>query len=328
MDGDRIEEATLAISPSSKEKLFLYDVVANGGNDLITLFVTLELAVLAATFNSKAISLLVGNDHDSKGVQGIGIETALSFVKSFNEDEVLERLCGLRTGNMPSMAYEGNSVQNLDENTTKIKLSHCSLCGHPESKRSHFKDSYEICNSNKNEDVGEIRWTINMSPDDVSRLQLELFPLIQEIITEWHIMHLFTTTPSESPAMEDFSSQLSLLQIDNSIDRRSWNEKLGKSDFTLAFIMLLDHQSSFKDQNRVDSKHLPNPTSFIAPSETNHERIDALRTAHMRQKRSDSKPVTENQLRGPNEGHKKKNGRFEAKLQVFGLIRNMQLEGD
>ncbi|KAI3787812.1 hypothetical protein L2E82_00257 [Cichorium intybus] len=36
-----------------------------------------------------AIVVLVGNDHDSKGVQGIGIETALSFVKSFNEDEVL-----------------------------------------------------------------------------------------------------------------------------------------------------------------------------------------------------------------------------------------------
>ncbi|KAI3766634.1 hypothetical protein L2E82_16702 [Cichorium intybus] len=172
-----------------------------------------------------------------------------------------------------------------------------------------------------------LTYMINMSPDDVSRLQHELFPLIQEIITEWHIIHLFTTTPSESPAMEDFSSQLSLLQTDNNIDRRSWNEKLGKSDFTLAFIMLLDHQSSFKDQNRVDSKHLPNPTSFIAPSETNHERIDALRTVQMRQKRSDSKPLTENELRGPNEGRKKKNGRFEAKLQVFGLIRNMQLEG-
>ena len=38
-----------------------------------------------------AIGLLVGNDHDLKGVQGIGIETALSFVKSFNEDEVLDR---------------------------------------------------------------------------------------------------------------------------------------------------------------------------------------------------------------------------------------------
>ncbi|KAI3701141.1 hypothetical protein L2E82_45786 [Cichorium intybus] len=98
-----------------------------------------------------AIALLVGNDHDSKGVQGIGIETALSFVKSFNEDEVLDKLCGLGSGHMVPIAYKGNSVHNLDENTTKIKLSHCSLCGHPGSKRSHFKDSCELCNSSKNE---------------------------------------------------------------------------------------------------------------------------------------------------------------------------------
>ncbi|KAJ9550716.1 hypothetical protein OSB04_014761 [Centaurea solstitialis] len=103
---------------------------------------------------------------------------------------------------------------------------------------------------------------INMLPDDVSRVQVELFPLIQEIITEWHIIHFFGTTPCESPAMEDFSSQLSSLQIDSSMDRRSWNEKLGKCDFTLAFIFLLDHQSSF---GGVDSRHLPHSSSFIAP---------------------------------------------------------------
>lgn len=106
---------------------------------------------------------------------------------------------------------------------------------------------------------------INMLPDDVSRVQLELFPLIQEIITEWHIIHFFGTTPCESPAIEDFSSQLSLLQIDSSIDRRSWNDKLGKCDFTLAFILLLDHQISFGDQSLVASRHLPHPSSFIAP---------------------------------------------------------------
>lgn len=98
-----------------------------------------------------AIALLVGNDHDLKGVPGIGIETALSFVKSFNEDEVLDRLQGLGSGNIFPMAYEGNSVHNLVENTTKIKLTHCSLCGHPGSKRSHFKDSCKLCISNKNE---------------------------------------------------------------------------------------------------------------------------------------------------------------------------------
>ena len=38
-----------------------------------------------------AIALLVGNDHDLNGVQGIGLDTALRFVKSFREDEVLIR---------------------------------------------------------------------------------------------------------------------------------------------------------------------------------------------------------------------------------------------
>lgn len=37
------------------------------------------------------ISLLVGNDHDLNGVQGIGLDTALRFVKFFTEDEVLNR---------------------------------------------------------------------------------------------------------------------------------------------------------------------------------------------------------------------------------------------
>ncbi|KAL4567112.1 hypothetical protein LXL04_022686 [Taraxacum kok-saghyz] len=102
-----------------------------------------------------AIGLLVGNDHDLKGVQGIGIETALSFVKSFNEDEVLDRLCGLGSGNMLPIAYEGDLVNNLDENTTKIKLSHCSLCGHPGSKRSHLKDSCEVCISNNHQSCAQ-----------------------------------------------------------------------------------------------------------------------------------------------------------------------------
>lgn len=38
-----------------------------------------------------AISLLVGNDYELNGVPGIGIDTALRFVKSFSEDEILNR---------------------------------------------------------------------------------------------------------------------------------------------------------------------------------------------------------------------------------------------
>lgn len=52
-----------------------------------------------------------------------------------------------------------------------------------------------------------------MTHDDVSRVKVELIPMIQESLTEWHIIHFFGTTPSESPAIEDFSSQLSSLQI-------------------------------------------------------------------------------------------------------------------
>lgn len=38
-----------------------------------------------------AICLLVGNDYYSNGVEGIGLETALRFVKSFSEDEILDK---------------------------------------------------------------------------------------------------------------------------------------------------------------------------------------------------------------------------------------------
>ncbi|KAL3729190.1 hypothetical protein ACJRO7_026308 [Eucalyptus globulus] len=84
---------------------------------------------------------------------------------------------------------------------------------------------------------------INMSQDDVSRIRLELVPMIQEIIAEWLIIHFFAATPSESYAVEDFSSQLSSLKIDSSSDRGSWEEKLGRSDFVLAFILLLSSNS-------------------------------------------------------------------------------------
>ncbi|KAK1424014.1 hypothetical protein QVD17_19325 [Tagetes erecta] len=90
-----------------------------------------------------AIALLVGNDFDLKGVQGIGLETALSFVKSFNEDEVLDRLCQLGGGN--------TLADITDKTILKTRFPHCSLCGHPGSKRSHFKDACERCSSSTHE---------------------------------------------------------------------------------------------------------------------------------------------------------------------------------
>ncbi|GMP61678.1 hypothetical protein CsSME_00024050 [Camellia sinensis var. sinensis] len=98
-----------------------------------------------------AISLLVGNDHDLKGVQGIGIDTALRFVKSFSEDEILTRLSEIGKGEtlqlQGGMRYIGDSLLNLDENSPKKKSPHCSFCGHPGSKRAHLKLPCEYCSS-------------------------------------------------------------------------------------------------------------------------------------------------------------------------------------
>ncbi|CAK7347995.1 unnamed protein product [Dovyalis caffra] len=96
-----------------------------------------------------AISLLVGNDHDLNGVQGIGLENALRFVRSFSEDEILNQLLEIGNGSTPSLQIGSKVVDELmlgpDKSPAKSKSSHCSFCGHPGSKRAHFKSSCEYC---------------------------------------------------------------------------------------------------------------------------------------------------------------------------------------
>ncbi|XP_050215706.1 nuclear pore complex protein NUP160 isoform X2 [Mercurialis annua] len=105
---------------------------------------------------------------------------------------------------------------------------------------------------------------INLLPDEISKIQLELVPMVQEIVFEWSIIHFLCTIPSESPAIEDFSSQLSSLQIDGSTDRRSWNGKLGKCDYTLAFILAVTSQTSSSRDTNEPSSHLPNPENILS----------------------------------------------------------------
>ncbi|WCJ32291.1 SUPPRESSOR OF AUXIN RESISTANCE1 [Euphorbia peplus] len=104
---------------------------------------------------------------------------------------------------------------------------------------------------------------INMLPDDISRIQLELVPMIQDIVFEWLIIHFLCTTPSESPTVEDFSFQLSSLQLDGSTGKRSWNEKLGKCDFTLAFILSITVNTSHGERSNPSSLNLPNSQEIL-----------------------------------------------------------------
>ncbi|KAL3536885.1 hypothetical protein ACH5RR_000251 [Cinchona calisaya] len=98
-----------------------------------------------------AISLLVGNDHDLNGVRGIGVDTALRFVKPFTEDEILIRLHEIGRGD--NILFPGNidqgggSVQSLEEECHEPKSPHCSLCGHPGSKKAHLKSACQYCSS-------------------------------------------------------------------------------------------------------------------------------------------------------------------------------------
>ncbi|XP_030533748.1 flap endonuclease GEN-like 1 isoform X2 [Rhodamnia argentea] len=96
-----------------------------------------------------AIALLVGNDHDLRGVQGIGVDKALRFVKTFSEEEILNSLKEI--GNGEKMLCEGKAgsaddpLHGSDSITPKQRQSHCSFCGHPGSKRDHFKFSCANC---------------------------------------------------------------------------------------------------------------------------------------------------------------------------------------
>lgn len=54
-----------------------------------------------------------------------------------------------------------------------------------------------------------------MVHEDISRVQLQLIPKVQELLMQWLIVHLMGTTPSESLLLEDFSSRLSSLHIGN-----------------------------------------------------------------------------------------------------------------
>ncbi|PIN16238.1 Spleen exonuclease [Handroanthus impetiginosus] len=98
-----------------------------------------------------AVSLLVGNDHDLSGITGIGLDTAVRFVKSFREDEILNRLHELSRGDplliQGNIDTGGEPLCCPDEISPKPKLPHCSNCGHPGNKKAHFKFSCEYCNS-------------------------------------------------------------------------------------------------------------------------------------------------------------------------------------
>ncbi|KAK7355535.1 hypothetical protein VNO80_14793 [Phaseolus coccineus] len=109
----------------------------------------------------------------------------------------------------------------------------------------------------------DISGQVHMTHDDIKKVQLELVPMLQETIFEWLIIIFFTITPSSPAVTEDFNSKLSSLQIDNNMGKKLWNEKLGRCDFTLAFLFLLNVGSSSLNHSHFSSDRFSNAQSFI-----------------------------------------------------------------
>ncbi|EPS70824.1 hypothetical protein M569_03936, partial [Genlisea aurea] len=95
-----------------------------------------------------AVSLLVGNDHDLSGVMGIGMETAVRFVKSFDDDKIFDRDVTLRSStNSTVFFFSYEFFFFFAAGRSKASSPHCSHCGHPGKKADHRKFSCEHCKS-------------------------------------------------------------------------------------------------------------------------------------------------------------------------------------
>lgn len=109
----------------------------------------------------------------------------------------------------------------------------------------------------------DISGQVHLSPDDINKIQLELVPMLQEIIFEWLVIIFFAITPAAPAVTEDFNSKLSSLQIDNSMGKHIWNEKFARCDLTLAFIFLLNVGNSSLDHSHFSSECFSNMQSSI-----------------------------------------------------------------
>uniref|UniRef100_A0A0D3F0K4 Uncharacterized protein n=1 Tax=Oryza barthii TaxID=65489 RepID=A0A0D3F0K4_9ORYZ len=54
---------------------------------------------------------------------------------------------------------------------------------------------------------------VSLSQNDIARIKLKLFPVIQDILGQWIVLHFVGISPTTPPTIEDFSYQLSSLQL-------------------------------------------------------------------------------------------------------------------
>ncbi|GAB2231275.1 hypothetical protein Drorol1_Dr00027564, partial [Drosera rotundifolia] len=105
---------------------------------------------------------------------------------------------------------------------------------------------------------------ICMPDADVIKVKLELIPMVHGIIVKWLLIYIFSTTPAQSLAEENFSLQLSSLQIDGNTSKPRWMEKINVMNFTLDYVLILNANIYSPNWKSQYSSCLPSPWNLTS----------------------------------------------------------------
>ncbi|KAH9788103.1 Flap endonuclease GEN-like 1 [Citrus sinensis] len=142
-----------------------------------------------------AMSLLIGNDHDLNGVQGIGLDTALQFVQNFSEDEILNILHKIGNGDIPQ--YWG------DIKSTEDAVSH--------------SDESMPMNRKEKEQKKHETWWIKVC----SKIALETNFPNDEIVTMYLCENNGTFTATDGPSIS-WGSPMTEMLVDFLVYHQPW----------------------------------------------------------------------------------------------------------
>ncbi|KAL6629816.1 hypothetical protein ACP70R_029581 [Stipagrostis hirtigluma subsp. patula] len=234
--------------------------------------------------SSSSIITLLGTDAyverrqaAHKSQRKFSVEMLLSFRKLQSRStswsavfDVIEKFMKCLNTNITPQEYESRRVCNINSALLVQATSQVA--------RTMFECAFDLfLFLSYLVDVGG---QVSLLQSDVARLKQKLFPMIQDILGQWIVLHFVGISPTTPPTIDDFSYQLSSLQLGMfcdgvfkiptfrqfshdmypcKADELSLHRKLGCSDFTLA--CLLDFPKS--PEGDVLSSCFPSPAKVI-----------------------------------------------------------------
>ncbi|BBN19520.1 nuclear pore complex protein Nup160 [Marchantia polymorpha subsp. ruderalis] len=108
----------------------------------------------------------------------------------------------------------------------------------------------------------KVQGQVGLTSRDVTRIQLEILPQVQEGLAVSFLLHWLTVSFAEVPPSEDCSLQLSSLQIDGTRGEKVQPERLGAGELALAEILAAAFLETTQTQENFKTDTLPGPDVF------------------------------------------------------------------